>query len=144
MSDSGPISDTSLTSPRAAEITTGLICVCCPPLAILAHRHGPQKPTRSILNGESGSRSTNLSGRRRPTSTDEEILFDKGDMELQHRDTVHSSTMVTGVVGGARTYKKKASFEIQESTLGDREGGVVSEDHIAGIMRTVRVEQTYM
>lgn len=135
-----------LTVGRAAEVSTGVICVCAPPLAILAHRHAPQRPTRSIMNGDSNSRSANLSGRRRPTSTDEEILFDRGDLELQHRDVkMASGTVVTGVVGGATSHGEQAGgFEVHESRVADRDGIIKGEDHITGIMRTVRMEQSYM
>ena len=69
----------------AAEITTGLICVCLPPLAALVHpRHNRGQRTYSNVHSHDG-RQTHRSRRVRPESLEEADLFTRSsDVELQY------------------------------------------------------------
>ena len=58
-----------LTRESAAEVSTGLICVCIPTLAALKLRRGPLRPTQSIINGQSNGVSY-LSARRKGSLDD--------------------------------------------------------------------------
>lgn len=52
--------------------------------------------------------------------------------------------MTTDVVGGAGPYGNQArGFNMQDRAFVDNEARTIGWDQIAGIMRTVRVEQTY-
>ena len=136
-----------LTSTRAAEISTGLICVCIPTLAALVTRPHSLKPTRSIVNGEYNSRHGQLSGKRPPPSLDEQNLFDRVDIELQEDNfnatglRIPESVVVTGIEGGNK----------RPSILGIQDGGSVDSHEERdertngmGIMKTVRIEQSYL
>ena len=120
---------------RAAEVSTGFICVCVPTLAALARRRGPAKPTRSILNGQLNG-NWPRSGRR-PSSLD---LCDRIEMlPDQMKLGAPPVGVVTGIEGGVRARDKehyRGGGSIDAS--GEERGG----GGAMGIMTTVSIEQT--
>jgi len=128
-----------------AEISTGLVCVCVPTLAPLAHRRTPARPTASIIAGASGSRRL---GSKKPESLDEQGLWDRGDLELQQQASYPNfsgggplkGTVVTGIEGGVRGPNSKrgagdSADSVEESEDAHRPGGILT---------TVSVEQSYV
>lgn len=128
-----------------AEISTGLICVCVPTLAPLAHRRKPARPTASIIAGASGSRRM---GNKKPDSLDEQGLWDRGDLELQQQASYPSFSgrgplkgiVITGIQGGVRRPSAKhgagdSADSVDESEDAHRPGGILT---------TVSVEQSYI
>ena len=89
----------------AAEISTGIICVCLPTLAALGHRRR-RRPSTSILNGQSYPRSTRRFDPDQPTSLNEKDLYNTEDSGVrgngsQHSDLVPQYAVVTAIRGGA-------------------------------------------
>ncbi len=99
-----------------------------------------------------------ISGRKRATSTDEVNLFDKGDLferdlELQQHNAAEATgvripaptTVVTGISGGADSSEKSYDdLKLSDGGLEAGEGQAQTHDPAAGIIRTVRMEQTYL
>ena len=134
-----------LTVGSTAEVSSGLICVCIPTLAALGHRR-PLKPATSILN----SRCTKFSGRKGPSSLDEENLFDKGDLELGERrfssacNQVPLSAVITGIKGGPESLRKQEGhLTTQEIELTDSGEDLEVSARGSDIIKTVRIEHSY-
>ncbi|KAL6714542.1 hypothetical protein ACLMJK_007967 [Lecanora helva] len=144
-----------------AEVSTGIICVCIPPLGILFRRHRPRPqhikhsflrdPTNSTVSSHFAnisSKGHHYSSRRGPASTDEVNLFEAMDIELQHPGSkgarVAAPAVVTGIVGGKERLAKDKDEEGERSSDGEEPPpGITESEQRAGIMRTVRMEQIY-
>ena len=143
----------TLTFSSAAEVSTGLICVCIPTLAPLAHQRRPVRPSESVLNGESHSRRIHLPGTKKSTSLDEQELWSKVDLELQQQ---HSSSytvgirapptaVVTGIEGGLKKPVVQDGGPGMYETAFENSGGDLNEPTRAtDILTTVRMEHSYV
>ena len=120
---------------RAAEVSTGLICVCVPTLAALTHRRGPSKPTHSIINGQTKGHSRRSD--RRPSSLD---LFDRIEMLPSEVGLEYPVGVVTGIEGGLHKNEKEGGQRYAYMDASGEEGG----GKATGIMTTVSIEQTYV
>ena len=141
--------------PSAAEISTGLICVCSPTLAALAHRsdlHSKNSPNvaASRCSAQNYGRSSRLNC---PMSQDEVDLFDRSDHMGGHGHMKTASVqdsmigVITGIEGGFQSFEKG----LGERGTGDRgsNSSVEEIDDVArgsktGILTTVRIEQSYV
>ena len=141
---------TFLTIRRAAEVTTGLICVCVPALAPLAHRRRQARASGSAsarVERSNSRRIYSLSKRKSASpSLDEQDLWSRNDLELQQPHSVYKtagvkvppSTVVTGIEGGVRL----------PSRQGEAHFGGFGEDAESnrgpGILTTTRIEHSYL
>jgi len=121
---------------RAAEVSTGLICVCVPTLAALAQSRGPLKPTHSIVNGQS-----NINTRRSARRQSSLDYLDKIEMLPNQGKLKMPIGVVTGIEGGVHRREKEDGERYGSiDASGDEEVGGEAK----GIMTTVRIEQTYV
>ncbi|KAF6220928.1 hypothetical protein HO133_002608 [Letharia lupina] len=96
----------------AAEITTGLICVCIPPLAALIHpRHNRRQSTYINVHSSDG-RLKDSSRRTRPVIWEERDLLASSDVELQYSGTVSGVAfppplVTTGISGGRDAHERR-------------------------------------
>ena len=140
-----------LTFRSAAEVSTGLICVCVPALAPLAHRRRQARASASASarNDRSNSRHIYSFGKKKSASPslDEQDLWSRNDLELQQPHGIYRtagfkvppSTVVTGIEGGVRL----------PSRQGEAHFGGFGEDadeptRGAGILTTTRIEHSYL
>ena len=126
----------------AAEITTGLICVCIPPLAALAHLSHHQRP-RSYQNfSESGA---NVSSRRtRPEILEELDLFSSSDVELQYSGAAPGvgfppPAVTTSISTGREKHERNAEKAVVEAPSDSAGLGSRSID----VTTTIRSERYY-
>ena len=140
-----------LTSCSAAEVTTGLICVCVPALAPLAHRHRQARASASASAriDRSNSRRIYSLGKKKSASPslDEQDLWSRNDLELQQPQHVYKtaggslpmSTVVTGIEGGVRLPSRQDGAHL---------GGFGEDPEEAprgrGILTTTRIEHSYL
>lgn len=119
-----------------AEVSTGVICICLPPLSVLLHPR-QRGPTASILNGSSNSRRTQHSRRKQSSSHDGSDLYH--EEYLQMREGV-----MTGIKGGAHPSKMQDDGHgFQGTTVTDSTEGVDESAQGPNIMKTVRIEHSY-
>ena len=148
---------------RAAEIASGILCLCMPTLAALkpSHRQNLKRPSVSILNGRSNSRRTPrtqgsgkhniLSGRDR--SVDEQDLVEYDPIE-GHKGPYPMERVVTRIGVGERDVDGKgnnprsgAVDEVDEgypSERGHDNGEIAGRGCTSGgdeIIKTVKIEQ---
>lgn len=140
----------------AAEITTGLICVCISPLAALAQpRHNRARRTYYNFHSAYGSRPNNASGRTRPGIFEaERDVFTSSDVELQHSGATPGVVAFSPTVplvttdistgdGAHGRFAEKREFEVvglevrEEKKAGDASRGI-------GVTTTIRSEQYYL
>jgi len=142
-----------------AEVATGIICVCLPTLAALTHRR-PRGPTTSIVNGQSNSRTGRSAGaqsyynrRKQPHDSDDQTLFHNGDyLELREGANngaslgakVPQTAVVTGIIGGARASSTELARDGRGEGGGRGEYGEEMEQGVGNIVKTVRIEQSYV
>lgn len=127
----------------AAEITTGLICVCVPPLAALVHptHHRRQRSYRNF--SESGP---NVSSRRiRPEILEEHDLFISSDVELQYNGAAPGvgfppPVVTTSITTGRDRHKGDAEKAILEAPSENAGSGSRSID----VTTTIRSERYYL
>ena len=127
----------------AAEITTGLICVCVPPLAALAHptHHQRQRSYRNF--SESGP---NVSSRRiRPEILEEHDLFTSSDVELQYNGAAPGvgfppPVVTTNISTGRDRYEQDPEKAILEAPSKNAGSGSRSID----VTTTIRSERYYL
>ena len=138
---------TSLIPNSAAEVSSGLICVCIPALASFSHRR-PAGPSDSILQGRSNSRRTKVSGLKASASLEEQELWDRGDVDLQHGTSEHvdvlipPSAVVTGIHGGSLPGQKLDGDNQFLGTACKCSGE--EADDANRILTTVRMEHSYV
>ena len=140
-----------LTFRSAAEVSTGLICVCVPALAPLAHRRRQARASASASAriDRSNSRRIYSLGKKKSASPslEEQDLWSRNDLELQQPHGVYkaagvkvpTSTVVTGIEGGVRrpsrqdeAHRGGLGEDMEESTRGP------------GILTTTRIEHSYL
>ncbi|CAG8981906.1 hypothetical protein HYALB_00009160 [Hymenoscyphus albidus] len=138
----------------AAEITTGVICICLPPLSILFHRQkAPRGPTQSIINGVSNrsnklNSATRASRRKGTLNIDDDDLLESGYLELQD-GCVHEGRGPEMGIGDGKERMGENGWRVTEvSAGGKREGdgeGIGGRGGRDGkdIVKTVRVECSY-
>ena len=140
-----------LISRSAAEVATGLICVCVPALAPLAHRRRQARASASASAriDKSNSRRIYSLGKRKSASPslDEQDLWSRNDLELQQPHNVYKtagvnlpmSTVVTGIEGGVRLPSRQD---------GAHHGGFGEDAEERprgpGILTTTRIEHSYL
>ena len=132
-------------------MSAGLICVCVPTLAALAHRRRPTRPSDSIVQGRTNSRHINFPGPKTYTSLDEQGLWDGSNVELQRRNSdivgvlVPPAAVVTGIRGG---WDAKYKLEGEDGSLDTGRTRTGEEldaaNRAAGIVTTVRMEHSYV
>ncbi|MCJ1269460.1 hypothetical protein MMC22_009352 [Lobaria immixta] len=147
--------DTSYNQPEihlwsAAEISTGIICVCLPILPALSRPRRP-RPSTSILNGRLNARSPKRFGPEQPTNLNERELFNTEYLELEEHgpsrsDPVTQCAVITAISGGATSLC--AVMDGVRTSSPAPEGETCSESAIAvdgggGIMKSFRIEQSY-
>ena len=135
----------------AAEITTGLICVCIPPLAALAHpRHNQARRTYYNFHS-SNSRPNNASRQPRQEILEEHNIFTSSDVELQHSGAAPGVAFPPSLVttkistgGGAHErHAEKRNFEsVELEVREEKEAGDASR--AIGVTTTIRSEQYYL
>ena len=145
--------NTTLTFSSAAEVSTGLICVCIPTLAPLAYRRRPVRPSESVLNGESRSRRIHLPGTKTSTSLDEQELWSKVDLELQQQHgSSHTvgirappTAVVTGIEGGLeKPVLQDGGHRMYDTAFENRGGDLDEPSRAMDILTTVRMEHSYV
>ena len=140
-----------LTSHSAAEVTTGLVCVCVPALAPLAHRRRQARASGSAsarIEKSNSRRIYSLSKRKSGSpSLDEQDLWSRNDLELQQPHSVYKtagvkvppSTVITGIEGGVRPPSRQGEVHF---------GGFGEDSEEAnrgtGILTTTRIEHSYL
>lgn len=145
----------------AAEISTGILCVCLPTLAALGHRRR-RRPSSSILNGQSYPRSTRCFGPDQPTSLNEKDLYNTEDSGVRENgssrsDLVTQYAVITAIRGGAtspravmdgvrgccagRTLESTSPLAPEEVTNHE---SAIAADGGGGIMKSFRIEQSYV
>ena len=127
-----------------AEITTGLICVCVPPLAALTHpRLNRAKRAYKNVHSSGGRQSDTASRRARPLFLEERDLLSPSDLELQYNAVAFPPALVTtGISGGPDVHEsgyEKARVGPSEMTT--RTGGCGGVGGMARIDVTTTVEQ---
>lgn len=130
----------------AAEITTGLICVCVPPLAALVHPTHHQRP-RSYRNpSESG---LNVSTRRnRPELREERDLFTtSSDVELQYNGAAPGvgfprPVVTTSISTGRDRHEGDAEKGVVLEVVSEKAGG--SGSRSIDVTTTIRSERYYL
>ena len=137
----------SLIFSSAAEVSSGLICVCIPTLASLSHRR-PARPSDSILQGRTNTRHTKFSGPNASTSLGEQELWDRADVELQHGYSdpadvlVPPSAVMMRIKGGSLTGHE---LDGDNRLLDTGCKGIGEEaDDENRIPNTVRIEHSYV
>ncbi|CAF9927409.1 MAG: hypothetical protein ALECFALPRED_003699 [Alectoria fallacina] len=140
----------------AAEITTGLICVCVPPLAALTHPRLNRRQ-RTYLNVHSSYNRPNDSSRRtRLVILEERDLLSSSDVELQHSGALSAvafplSLVTTGISGGRdaheRNYAKytheNVGLQVPSEKAGEATQVTSATSHQTTIGVTTTVEQYY-
>ena len=140
----------------AAEITTGLICVCIPPLAALAQpRHNRAQRTYYNFHTAYGRRPNNASGRTRPEIIEEERdVFTSSDVELQHSGAAPGvvafppavplvTTNISTGGGAHERHAEKGRFEsVGLEVREEKEAG--DGNRAIGVTTTIRSEQYYL
>lgn len=132
----------------AAEITTGLICVCIPPLAALAHpgHHRRQK----IYVNVSESRPAHDFRRTRSETLEEHHVFTSSDVELQCSGAAPGvsfppSLVTTDISTGPDVHDQNAEkrkFGNVALEVGSEKAGEGSR--AIGVTTTIRSEQYYL
>lgn len=136
----------------AAEITTGLICVCIPPLAALAHpRHNRARRTYYNFHS-SNSRANNASRQpRQEMFEDEHDIFTSSDVELQHSGAAPgvaflpplvTTNISTGDGAHGRRGEKRNFESVQLEVREEKRAGDASR--AIGVTTTIRSEQYYL
>ena len=127
----------------AAEITTGLICVCVPPLAALVHpaRHQRQRSYRNF--SESGP---NISSRRiRPEILEEHDLFSNSDVELQYNGAAPGIGFPLPVVTTSiSTGRDRHERDAEKATLDASSENAGSGSRSIDVTTTIRSERYYL
>ncbi|TEY62246.1 hypothetical protein BOTCAL_0165g00060 [Botryotinia calthae] len=123
-----------------AEVSTGLICVCVPPLTILFHKQGQRGPSQSILHGESnavdgsGQQKTKRNPKFRSDNDTDLLTGQYIGLEEAINYTLSvekpNSTYKIGVSGGA-TSSEQSREEI--NTSGDAQD----------ITKTIKIHQSF-
>ena len=127
----------------AAEITTGLICVCVPPLAVLVHPSRHQRPRNYRNFSESGP---NASARQiRPEILQEYDLFTSSDVELQYNGAAPGvgfppPVVTTSISTGRDRHERDAEKAILKAPSGNTGSGNPSID----VTTTIRSERYYL
>ena len=144
----------------AAEISTGIICVCLPILAALSRPRRP-RPSTSILNGKLYPRSPRCFGPDQPTSLNEKDLFNTEYLKVRENGSRGSGqapqyAVVTAIRGGAtppravmESVRGGSGRRTVESTIAPVPAGEANnESAIAadggGIVKSFRIEQSYV
>lgn len=144
----------------AAEISSGIICVCLPTLAALGHRRR-RRPSTSILNGQSYPRSPRCFGRDPSTSLSTKALFNTECLEVgengsRRSDPVSQYAVITTIRGVTTNHvllegvSGSDGLRTLEITSSPRSGGdtnsesAIATDGGGGIMKSVRIEQSYV
>ena len=138
-----------LTFRSAAEVSTGLICVCVPALAPLAHRRRSARASASARIDKSNSRRIYSLGKKKSASPslDEQDLWSRNDLELQQPHNVYKtagvnlpmSTVVTGIEGGVRLPSRQDGAH-----LGEFGEDAEERPRGPGILTTTRIEHSYL
>ena len=127
----------------AAEITTGLICVCLPPLAALVHPSHHQRHRIYRNFSESGP---NVSARPiRPEILQEYDLFTSSDVELQYIGAAPGvgfppPVVTTSISTGRDRHERDAEKAILTAPSGNAGSGNRSID----VTTTIRSERYYL
>ena len=141
----------SLTFRSAAEVATGLICVCVPALAPLAHRRRQARASASASAriDRSNSRRIYSLGKKKSASPslEEQDLWSRNDLELQQPHSIYktagvkmpTSTVVTGIEGGVRLPSRQ-----HDAHLGGLGEDADESTRGPGILTTTRIEHSYL
>ena len=143
-------SERRLTTPRAAEITTGLICVCIPELAAFGRYRHSSRPSQSILNGAAVTRRSHPYSTMKRNSLDGQALCD--GIRLEEGRSITSNikreipalpmgVVVVDIEGGVSLPQERSG---EKDVLGEGKAHSGGEDAgpKLGIMTSVRLEQT--
>lgn len=136
----------------AAEITTGLICVCIPPLAALAHpRHN--RARRTYYNFHSSNSGPNKASRqpRQDTLEEDHDIFTSSAVELQHSGAAPGlafpptlvTTNISTVDGAHERHVEKRNFESVKLEVRE-EKKAADASRAIGVTTTIRSEQYYL
>ena len=138
-----------LTKSSTAEVSTGILIICLPPLSALL-RGSQSKPSATIINGESISHRTQSSKKKRSRSNTDLDLYHEEYLELSGRSS-HSVATHTSVEPISRIQDKAKFPVIKDRTLavqdtsptnrGDERSTSVRG---ADILKTVTIENSYM
>ena len=132
----------------AAEITTGLICVCVPPIAALAHpsHHRRQRSYRNASESCPNVRSR----RMRPEILEEHDLFTSSDVELQYSGAAPGVGFPAAVVttnistGGDRQERDAGKGKFEKIFLETPSGNSGSGSRTIDVTTTIRSERYYL
>ena len=148
----------------AAEITTGLICVCIPPIAALFHPRQPQS-RRQIATTNVNNNSRRLHNLRRAGGFEEEGEEEEGDekykdasssssdvLQLQHNGAAPGiafppSLVTTEIFTDTDARERRAERQKFESAMMMVEGLDVKREKSArsiGVTTTIRSERYYV
>lgn len=138
----------------AAEITTGLICVCVPPLAALTHPRLNRRQRTYINVHSSDGRPYDSSRRTRLMILEERDLLTSSDVELQYSGAGSGVAfplplVTTGISGGLDANERRSEKSKHEKNVGlevaSEKAGEVTRVKTAttSIGVTTTVEQHY-
>lgn len=130
----------------AAEISTGICCVCLPTLAALAHR-GRRRPSTSILKNAHRS----AHSQRHALTLDKSIGNNDDYIELKENGshsngiTIPPNAVVTKISGGAEPFTMQSEGSmIKDLALRASEEQSDGKNLRLNIMKTVGIEQSYI
>lgn len=137
----------ALTAGRAAELSTGIICVCLPTLAALRQRKS-KGPSDSILNGISNPTHAQYLRWKQKASLNDRDLFSVDYVEMEE-GSCHStgenlpSTAVTEREGG-QSYRTRENnvLKVKETMPADSREELSQSSPRRGILKTTTIEQS--
>lgn len=137
-----------------AEVSTGVICICLPPLSVCFSRSKLQKgPTQSILNGaihkspSNSYRSKGKVGLDSALALNDEAILNADYLELKNTSSYKlrversQRSQVARIIGGTQCSGSEFGGQLPEPCpdLGIREEQGMTHH----IVRTVEIEQSY-
>ena len=131
----------------AAEITTGLICVCVPPLAALAHPRHNRRQTKYLNVQSSGGRRHDGS---RAKHLEEHDLFTSSDVELQYSGAAPGVAfppplVITDIFTEGDAYQRKIEqCKLESAGLEVSSGKAGEVSRTIGVTTTIRSERYYL
>ncbi|CAD6442284.1 277b90b0-29f9-4555-b135-f970c75e88d4 [Sclerotinia trifoliorum] len=123
-----------------AEVSTGFICVCLPPLTILFHKQEPRGPSQSILHGESNG----VGGSGQQKTKRKPKFRSDNDTDLltgQYIELEEASSYTLGVEKPNPTYKIGVSGGATSSEQSREE--INTSGNAQDIIKTVKIHQSF-
>ena len=138
-----------LTASSTAEVATGNICIFLPPVAVL-WRSGQRRPAASGHGGDFNSRHLQSSRRKQASPRDKSDLYHEEYLKLSEFscDTVGIEVplgVATNIEGGTqKTIMQDGNDGVHGTALANSTDGIYESTPAANIMKTVRVEHSYV